>query len=102
MEANEELVFNLSATLFWDVDVKTIDNNKHASYIVERVLNMGTLEDFRLIKEFYGMPKIKRIIKKIRYMDDRLLNFCSIYFKISITNFRCYNTKQLNQSHWNY
>lgn len=102
MEINKDILLNLSKTLFWDVDINTIDYERHAPYVIERVLSRGTLEDFNIIKTYYGKPKIKKITKQLRYLDDRVLNFCSIYFNLPISEFRCYGLKQLNQSHWNY
>jgi hypothetical protein len=97
-----ELISQLSPVLFWDVDRAKLHPQKHAAYIVERVLSLGTMEDFQQIKEYYGKPKIKRIAKKLRYLDDRVLHFCSIYFNVPITHFRCYTLKQSSPSHWNY
>lgn len=102
METNKELIKQLSQTLFWDVEIESIDYEKNAPYIIDRVLSMGTLEDFRIIKTHYGKPKIKRIAKKLRYMNERVLHFCSVYFDTPISDFRCYNIKQSNQTHWNY
>lgn len=90
----------LTKSLFWDTDPETIDNQKHASYVIERVISRGTLNDFKTIIDFYGIPKIKRIIIKIRYLDDRVMHFCSAYFDIPLTEFRCYNTRLLSPAHW--
>jgi hypothetical protein len=102
MPIKNELINQLSKTLFWDSDISSIDAEKHKSYIVDRVLSLGTLEDFRLLKAFYGKSKIKRIVKELRYMDERVLHFCSAYFNVPIIKFRCYEQKQLKQTHWNY
>jgi hypothetical protein len=92
----------LSKNLFWDIDIQTLNEEKHASYIIERVLSRGTMQDFQEIKSYYGKPKIKRIAKKLRYMDNRVLHFCSAYFNTPITEFRCYTIKQSTQTYWNY
>lgn len=99
---NTQFVSGLSPALFWDVDPLTIDSHKHISFIVERVLNMGTLDDFKLMLRFYGKAKIIKIIKQLRYMDQRLLHFCLAYFNLQISELRCYTQKQSNQTHWNY
>jgi len=91
----------ISQVLFWDVDINSIDYEKHASFIVQRVLEAGTLNDFYSIRDFYGKPRLKHIIKNLRYLDDRTLSFCSIYFKIKPEQFRCYTQNQLHQIHWN-
>ena len=78
----------ISDTLFWDVDISSIDYVKNAPFVVERVLTMGTLEDFFTIRDYYGKPKLKRIIKNLRYLDDRTLSFCSTYFNMK-PDIRC-------------
>jgi hypothetical protein len=98
----EKSILGLSKSLFWDVDPQTIDTQKHAPYIIEKVITLGTMQDFIIVKNLYGKSKIKKTVKKLRFLTDRDLNFCSIYFNLPITEFRCYITKQLNQSHWNY
>ena len=98
----DDLITALTPSLFWDVERSSIDTKKHAFYDIHRVMSRGSLPDFQQIKAFYGKPKIKRVVKNLRYMDDRLLHFCSAYFNTPITEFRCYTQKQLNQTHWNY
>jgi hypothetical protein len=88
--------------LFWDVDIQTINYRKHAPYVVERVLTRGTLQDFLIINAYYGKRRMKSIAKKLRFLDERTLRFCSAYFDIPIQDFRCYTNKQLSQTHWNY
>ncbi len=102
VKKNKELLADLSASLFWDVERKTIDCKKHAPYIVSRVLGSGTMQDFKTIKALYGKSKLKQIALQLRYMDDRALSFCSAYFNTPVKNFRCYTTKQLNPTYWNY
>ena len=102
MKKKKDIVSKLSKTLFWDVDIATIDPEKHAPYIIERVLSRGTMNDFKLLIAYYGKKKIKETAKTLRYMDDRVLHFCSAYFNTPITQFRCYIQKQLNHTHWNY
>ena len=92
----------LSNVLFWDVNPESIDYEKHITFIIERVLTMGTLEDFSSIQKYYGKLKIKNVVKTLRYLDNRTLNFCSFYYNIPLNEFRCYEQKQLNITHWNY
>lgn len=102
MRNNKSKTLGLSDVLFWDVDAKSIDYDKHAPFVIQRVFSMGTLEDFKIIKNYYGKQKIKNIVKNLRYMNDRELSFCSAYFNIPFTEFRCYTTKQSTLTYWNY
>jgi hypothetical protein len=92
----------LSAYLFWDIAISSLDPDLHASYIIDRVLSLGTLEDFRKIKSYYGSEKISSILKELRYLDDKVLHFSSVYFNIPLSEFRCYTQRQLTPPHWQY
>ncbi len=93
---------NLSQSLFWDVNIDDINEEIHAKFIIERVLSRGTLEDFKLIKLFYGEEKLKTLVVDIRNLDKKVLSFCVAYFDIPKTDFKCYNYKLLNQIPSNY
>lgn len=69
-------------SLFWDVDPKTIDPQKHARYIIERVLLRGDVEDFRRVMETYGEEKIKESVLQNKTLDKRSQNFWCLYFNI--------------------
>jgi hypothetical protein len=92
---------SLTQSLFWDVNFKEIDSQIHSLFITERVLTRGTIDDFRAIKSYYGVEKLKSIIVEIKNLDERTLSFCSAYFSISKTKFRCSNFKQSNQTYCN-
>jgi len=42
-------------SLFWDVDPKTIDPEKHSRYIIERILDLGEPEEVRWL--FHQYPQ---------------------------------------------
>ncbi len=91
-----------SENLFWDVDLTDIDYEKNANQIINRVLLRGNLNDWFEIKDFYGIDQLKEEVVKMRYLDARTLSFCSVYFEIPKTEFRCYNTPQSVKQLWNY
>ncbi len=97
-----ELRTNLSKELFWDVDFENINWEQNAPFVIERVLSEGKWENFKAILKYYGASRIKGIIVKLRYIENRTLHFCSVYFDIPLTEFRCYIIRQSNQPHWNY
>ena len=41
-------------SLFWDVDPKTIDPEKNAEYIIERILDLGNDEEVRWMWKRYA------------------------------------------------
>jgi hypothetical protein len=98
----KEFVSSLSKTLFWDVNISTIDPGKHAPYIIDRVLQRGTMDDFKKILSYYSKEKVGEIATGLRYLDKVALAFCAAYFNIPKTKFRCYAERQLHPTHWNY
>lgn len=53
-------------SLFWDVDPKTIDEKKHARYIIERILDFGNDKEVRWMWQHYNKNQIGDIVSKSR------------------------------------
>jgi hypothetical protein len=92
----------LRPTLFWDIDVKSIDLEKHRSSVIERVTSRGRLDEFRDVLKYYGRDLVKETLLQVRHLDKVTLAFCSTFFDAPISDFRCYKLAQLNPEHWNY
>ncbi len=93
---------DLPRHLFWDINYSSLDTETHARFIIQRVIQRGSIQDWTDIKEFYGLEFIKREILLIRTLDPKTLNFFSTYFGISKEKFRCYTTQQSTPQHYNY
>lgn len=93
---------NLPTYLFWDIDLDTLDKKQNARFIIHRVIQRGSLEDWKTIKSFYGIKKLKEEITQIRDLDPKSLTFFSIYFAIPKVDFRCFTTQQYSQKHFSY
>lgn len=68
-------------SLFWDVSA--VDPQKNSRFVIERVLTFGDNDDFRWINDFYGLARIKEIIKKSRNIDKKSLSFWCQFFNIN-------------------
>jgi hypothetical protein len=90
---------NLRPHLFWDVDFNALDEEKNKRLIIERVLNRGTIDEFKQILSYYGEENIKGIVVNIRALDNKTLEFVHSFFHIPKEKFKCYTTKLLNQEH---
>jgi hypothetical protein len=93
---------NLSNRLFWDVDPSSLDWERDMPLIVIRVVERGTLEEWRTIMRKYGLSNIVATAKKVRSMDALAANFLAQISDTPISEFQCYTTRQLNQQHWIY
>ena len=53
-------------SLFWDVDPKTIDPQKHARYVIERILDLGDDEEVSWMRQYYPAYTIKNVVMQPR------------------------------------
>jgi len=92
---------NLRPELFWDVDFSNLDAGKNKRLIIDRVLSLGTLKEFKAILGVYGKDVIKDEVQSIGYFDVKTLEFIVSFFGIEKQNMKCYIEKQSNRTHWN-
>lgn len=92
----------LPSYLFWDIDLNSLDYAKNARFIIQRVIQKGSLKEWKIIKDFYGLNLIKKEILMIRDLDAKTLNFFSTYFRLNKNNFRCFTIQQSIPKHFNY
>lgn len=58
-------------TLFWDVDPKTIDPEKNARYIIERILDFGNEGEVEWMSSFYSKLLIQDVILTSRVLQRK-------------------------------
>ena len=58
-------------SLFWDTNPETIDPEKNALYIIERILDFGNDEEVRWMWNFYDKTKINRVLGNPRGVRPR-------------------------------
>jgi hypothetical protein len=92
----------LSSQAFWDVDMDSIDYDKNARFVVEKVIDRGNLEDFKSLRQFYGDEKIKKEVINAKWLGDKDIYFCCAIFGLNPDDFKCYTKKQLNPRLWIY
>lgn len=94
--------WGLSNKAFWDVHFETIDYQKHARFVMEKVFNHGIWADQVAVMKYYGLERIKKEVVCIPYLRPTVLSFLSLLLQIPKEEFRCYITKPLNPLHWDY
>ena len=87
-------VQNLSQRLFWDVDPETIDAHAHCRYIIQRVLERGSLEDIKATIDYYTMPFLIAEAQQIRSLDPVTLAFAACLGNVKEETFRCCTSKR--------
>lgn len=62
-------------SLFWDVDIEQLNEEKNASFIIGRILDFGNLKEWKYIKNRYGEKRIIEAAKKHVFSDPRSAAF---------------------------
>jgi len=71
------------ANLFWDVDCEKLDPKKHGSFIVNRILERGNIDDLGWAKNFYGEQFLLDVFSKnARKFSPKTGNFWCLYFNL--------------------
>lgn len=47
--------------IFWDVNFETLDYDKKATFVIERVFELGDVEDIRQCRRYYGDDKVTEV-----------------------------------------
>lgn len=78
-----------SAHLFWDCVRAELDPDRHARFIVGRVLARGTWKDWLELNRHYSINRLRDEVIRIRNLDPKSVAFCSAKFNIPRERFRC-------------
>ncbi|MBS1530865.1 MAG: hypothetical protein JSU01_11190 [Bacteroidetes bacterium] len=92
----------LSKQAFWDVDMDKIDYEKRARFVIQKVIDRGSLEDFIALRNFYGDEKIRTEIVNVSWLGDKEIYFCCAVFNLKLTDFKCYLKRQSSPQLWVY
>ncbi len=89
-----ECVGEVCAACFWDTDRETFDMDHYPAFIVSRVFEIGTLNDWRTLVSYYGLDRIVEVCKQIRHIDEKSLAFITTISNTNPADYRCFTTKQ--------
>lgn len=87
------------ASLFWDVNVTELDPNRHASFLVCRVLNHGRRCDVDALWAWYGDERIREIALTACGFERRTLAWLSMWFQLPPSAFSA-SKKALGSETW--
>jgi len=91
-----------SRRIFWDVNFDTLDYDGKAGFIIERVFERGDVPDIRACRRYYGDDKIREVLTNAKWLSLKTIYLAAAVLDNEITDYRCYNTAQLNPEHRNY
>ena len=63
-------------SLFWDIDPAYLSPESHWSFIIERILEFGDIDDLIWMKKNFTPVQIRHSVRKSRVLSRRSLAFC--------------------------
>lgn len=81
MKDQKEYIERLSAVLFWDADISQLDMERQSAFFVQRVLEYGSWDDWKLLRSYYGLERIVSVCKGLRTLDPVCLSYNMYYLK---------------------
>lgn len=97
--SERQYIYSFSDYLFWDVDKDSIDLESNAPYVVRRVLELGQLNDWKLLMSRFGLQRIAQIAQNLRTLEPKALSFISAVSSLPKESFRCFNTRPSTTTH---
>ena len=95
------VINQFTGNLFWDTDTSKMDIYEYPAYVIQRVLEYGEMQDWKLINKLYGLPKIVEVCKGLRTLDPVCLSFICAISHTNKEEYRCYRIRQSNPTLWN-
>ncbi len=83
-----------SKNLFWDTDSSRLDFDLNVRSIIARVVEWGTMEDWYMILDYFGINRLRQESVEIRSLEPKAHSFLSAVLDIPLENFRCYKEQQ--------
>ena len=90
---NTTILSVLSPSLFWDINVETLNWDTHAQLIVERVITRGSYNEFKKVEKKYGKEMVGALVKNIRKLNEKDISFVHVYYGIPLLDLKCYSKK---------
>jgi hypothetical protein len=67
---------------FWDTNIDKLSVDGNYSFIIERLLELGDLDELAWVNNNYSKEKIAETLYKSRRISPKTGNFFSLYYKI--------------------
>jgi len=92
----------LSKQAFWDVNMESIDYEKHALYVMEKVIDRGSFNDFINLRKFYGDDRIKEEVIYTKVFGPKEVSFCCAIFNLTPKDFNYPPNRPAYPESWDY
>ena len=74
---------------FWDTKPESISLDKHSTYIIERLLEFGDIEELEWINKIYTREQILNTLRTSRRISPKTGNFFALFYGIPKESLEC-------------
>ena len=71
----------INSTLLWEYDLEIFNWDKSYKIVIERVIQMGNVQEWKEIRSYYGPEKIIETARWSKQLDERDKNFAERFLK---------------------
>lgn len=100
MHNTQKIKDKLRPELFWDVDFRSLDVDKHTAFVIVRVMERGNREEVRIVWNYFGEETIKKCLLSARSLSPRTVSYFANQFKIHPSKFRSTAVRQTAGNIW--
>jgi hypothetical protein len=76
----------INTALLWEYDLETFNYEKSYKIVIERVLQLGNLEEWRNMVQFYSRNQILETIEWSAQLDERDKEFSRFFLNSEFLN----------------
>lgn len=78
-KVSNKLTLNLPQYLLWEYDLKKFNYSKSYFIVIERVIERGTVEHWRMTQLFYGKEKMLEVAHQSKQLSKRDKQFTELF-----------------------
>jgi len=76
----------ISPSLLWEYDLATFDFDRSRRVVIERIIARGSMEEWRVMKQFYGVESVLDIVSSSKQLSKRDREFASFFIYSGFLN----------------
>ena len=84
----------LRPSLFWDTNFNKLDMERHAAFIIVRVMERGTREEVQFVWQYYGAAIIKKHLLEAKFLHKKTISYFANKFAVSRTQFKSFQNRE--------
>jgi hypothetical protein len=82
---------------FWETDFSQVQERRHRTCVIERVLEYGDDRAIRWLRESYTPAQVARVVKTSRAISPNTANLWSLTLGIPRDKIRCFSEPSLSR-----